>query len=79
MNITSWTSTDCGMYSIIAASNDALGKTLTTCLTRNATVDVVLWDDTRIVPCDSKVCANSAHGIACARTTEYATMAGKFA
>ena len=42
-------------------------------LTRFATVDVVLWDDTRIVPCDSQLWV-----IECTGTTEYATRAGKF-
>jgi len=42
-------------------------------LTRIATVDMVLWDDTRIVPCDNQ--QYSAHGVATG-TTEYATRAG---
>ena len=39
-------------------------------LTRIATVDMVSWDDTRIVPCDSQ--QYSAYGVATG-TTEYAT------
>jgi len=35
-------------------------------LTRIATVDMVLWDDTRIVPCDSQ--QYSAHGVATGTT-----------
>ena len=44
-------------------------------LTRFATVDVVLWDDTRIVPCDSQLWVIR---IQCTGTAEYATRAGKF-
>jgi len=46
---------------------------------RIATVDMVLWDDTRIVPHNSQLWAvYSAHGVATG-TTEYVTMAEKFA
>ena len=38
-------------------------------LTRIATVDIVLWDDTRIVPCDSQ--QYSAHGVATGTTECY--------
>jgi len=44
-----------------------------TILTRFATVDVVLWDDTRMVTCDSQLWV-----IQCTGTTENATRAGKF-
>jgi len=44
-------------------------------LTRIATVDMVLWDDTRIVPRDSQLWAiYSTDGVATG--TEYATRAG---
>ena len=39
-------------------------------LTRVETVDMVLWDDTRIVPCDSQLSTNSAYGVATG-TSEY--------
>ena len=45
-------------------------------LTRIITVDMVLWDDTGMVPCDSRLWQYSAHVVA--GTTEYATRAGSF-
>jgi len=37
---------------------------------------MVLWDDTRMVPCDSHPWQYSAHVVA--GTTEYATRAGSY-
>ena len=46
-------------------------------LSRITTVDMVLWDGTRMVPCDSQLWGNSVCGIATG-TTEIVAMAGKF-
>ena len=48
--------------------------------TRVATVDMVLWEDTRIVPRDIQLSygQNSVHGVA-TETIEFATRAGKIA
>ena len=46
-------------------------------LTRIATFDMVLWDHTRIVPCDNQLWQYSAHGVPTGIIV-YATKAGKF-